>query len=144
MKDNEYDDPPPRSRGYDDDDDDLRDVRRPRSAAGKRIIVPAACMLGVASLGIILAMFNIVVALTQAPAPPDPNMPPFMQEVMKGAHGPMAAVIQGFMGLCSLITILGSIQMLRLKSWGLGVFASVLSIINFASCCCILGAPFGI
>jgi hypothetical protein len=34
--------------------------------------------------------------------------------------------------------------MMRLKSWGLAVAGSVLSMLNIGSCCCALGIPVGI
>jgi hypothetical protein len=140
-------DPPMRRRGgYDDDDDDRDDVRRrPRiDKPAPSVMAPAVCMLLVAILGVLLALFNTVVAVTQDPPPPDPNVPPFMQDIQKNAHGPLAAGVQAVIAVLSTLTVIGSIQMMRMKSWGLGVTASILSMINFGSCCCILGLPFGI
>jgi hypothetical protein len=138
-----YEEPVRRTR--DEDDDFVADVRRKRgSALGGRVMAPAICMMIVAILCFFLCLFNIVMAVATKPPPPDPNLPPFLQDVMKNTHGPVAALVQGAFTLVSLITIIGSVQMLRLKSWGLGITASVLSMINFASCCCILGLPFGI
>jgi hypothetical protein len=138
--------PPIRPRDGYDDDDDMDDLpRRPRiDKPAPSVTAPAICMLLVAILGVLLALFNSVMAVAQDPPPPDPNLPPFMRDVAKGTHGPLASGVQGFIAILSALTIVGSIQMLRTKSWGLAVAASILSMINFGSCCCILGLPFGI
>lgn len=133
------------SRRSRDDDDDFADVRRRRSAdAGGAVIAPAICMLIVALIGFGLSVFNVVAAVATAPPPVDPNAPPFLQEIMKGTHGVQAAVIQSVFAMLYAITILGSVQMMRRKTWGLALTVSIFSMINFASCCCILGLPFGI
>jgi hypothetical protein len=137
------DEAPRRSR-YDDEDDIAQEVRRHKSAGGARVHAPAISMLAVAVLGLGLATYNSVVALVGEPLPVDPNAPPFIQEILRGAHGPTAALMQACFGMMSLATIVGSVQLLRRKWWGFGIAVSVLSMVNFASCCCILGLPFGI
>ena len=41
-------------------------------------------------------------------------------------------------------TILGAWQMLRLRSYGSAIAGSILAMLNFQECCCLLGIPFGI
>lgn len=135
----------PTRRSRDDDDNFADDIRRRRSAdAGSRVIAPAICMLIVAILGFGVSVFNVVSALAFAPPPVDPNAPPFVQEIMKGTHGTQAAVIQSAFSMLFVVTVLGSVQMMRRKMWALALAVSVFSMINFASCCCILRLPFGI
>ena len=45
---------------------------------------------------------------------------------------------------CNLISILGAIAMMRMQFWGMAVFGSVIAMINFGSCCCLIGLPTGI
>ena len=47
--------------------------------------------------------------------------------------------------LSSLVILLGGVQMLRLKSRGLSMTASIMAMIPcFASACCVIGIPVGI
>jgi hypothetical protein len=133
-----------RDRDDDDDDrfDDVRHLRRPPTASGS-LIGAAVCMLLTALLGLAVNSLGCIIALA-GNAQIDQNAPPLVQELQKNTHGPVAASGQGLLALLSLITVLGSIQMLRRKTWGLGITACILSIINVGNCCCVLGLPFGI
>jgi hypothetical protein len=74
----------------------------------------------------------------------DPNAPIFVQDIQKGAAGPVAAVIQGTFAALNVFIIACSIQMLKLQSWGLAVTGSILSIVNIGACCCVIGLPVGL
>jgi hypothetical protein len=56
----------------------------------------------------------------------------------------MAAIVQAGFLVLNLVILFGGIQMLRLKTWGMALAASILSIVDFGSCCCIAGIPLGI
>ena len=58
----------------------------------------------------------------------NPNDPPFVQQVAQGTHGPLASGMQGILAIVAIITIVGSIQMLRQKTWGLALTASILAL----------------
>jgi len=90
------------------------------------------------------SIYAVINALISAPPPVPPNAPEFMTEVMKNTVGPIAAIIQSIFVVVAIGILLGGIQMLRLKARGLAIAASVLSMINIGSCCCILGLPIGI
>jgi hypothetical protein len=48
-----------------------------------------------------------------------------------------------FMVVCIVICH-GATQMMRLRSFGLAVAASILAMVNISECCCVLGLPIGI
>ena len=52
--------------------------------------------------------------------------------------------IPGYCGVISLVVLIASIQMMRLRGHGLAVAGSVLAMLNLGNLCCILGLPFGI
>ena len=105
---------------------------------------PAICMIVVAVLGLLLNSFGVVIALTGADFAVDPNAPPMLQQIVRDSKGPIPATVQGTCALLSALTILGSAQMLRRKTWGLALGAAILSIVNFGNCCCLIGLPVGI
>ena len=134
-----YEDPPR------DEDDDYRIGHRRRATSnGGRATGPAICMLVVAGIGFLVNLFGCVYALVGPNPANDPNLPPEWQAILKDLHGPITSGGQGFFALLSLLTVFGSIQMLRKKTWGLGLAACVLSMINIGNCCCLLGLPFGL
>jgi hypothetical protein len=140
----DYEDDPYDGDRRRDDDDFAADIRRQRgSDVGGRVLPPAICMLIVAIIGLLLNILGVVMAIAGEERV-DPNAPPFLQEFAKNQHGPLAASIQGSFALLSLATIVGSIQMMRRKTWGLSLTASVLSMVNIGNCCCLFGLPFGI
>jgi hypothetical protein len=88
--------------------------------------------------------FGAIEALVGAPEPVNPQDPPFLQELAKNSHGPLTSAMQGGFALMSAVTILGSVQMMRRKTWTFGLIGAILSIVNFGNGCCLLGLPFGI
>jgi hypothetical protein len=105
---------------------------------------PAICLIVVAVLGLMASLLNIVVAVAFEPPAPDPNAPPFMQGFQRGGFGPIAAVVHSGFLLLNLVILFGGVQMLRMKNRTLAIAASVLSMMNFGTCCCLLGLPMGI
>jgi hypothetical protein len=136
----DYDEP---SRDYDDDLPTDRPLRRPTSASAG-VIAPAVVMLAFAALGFLLNLFGAVWAIAGPVQPINPQDPPIIQEFMKGLNGPVASAGQGFFALLSAITIVGSIQMMRQKTWGFALATSIISMINIGNCCCLVGLPVGI
>ncbi len=114
----------------------------PQRLVQGRVIAPAIALITLATLGLALSIFNVGWALTTHQI--DPRGPELMQQIQKGATGPMAATVQGGFALLNLLILLGGIQMYRFRTWGLAVAASGLAIVNFGSCCCIPGLPVGI
>ena len=55
-----------------------------------------------------------------------------------------ALIMQVVVLLFALGTVLGAVSMLRLRWYGLAVTGSILAMLNFGECCCLLGLPVGI
>ncbi len=108
------------------------------------VMPPAICLLVVGALGLLGSIFNVVVAIVMEAPAVDPNAPPFMQGLQQGGYSVFAAIVHSGFVLLNLLIIFGGIQMLRLKNRTLGIAASVLAMMNFGTCCCLLGLPVGI
>jgi hypothetical protein len=132
----------------DNDEDDRRPRRRRRrrdsARAAEALTPPAIFLLVVGILGLLAAMGNMVFALALKPPPVDPNAPAFLQQMQQGGFGPLAAAIQGIWVIVNLVILAGAVQMMRRQTWGLGLAASILAMINLGSCCLLLGIPAGI
>jgi hypothetical protein len=134
----------------------------PASAISARVSPPAVAILVVAVVNLLLSLGCFGVGFFYSQVPPDK-----MEEVMEKQNpGQVAQMRQagitvdaimkgytygGFGGgaialLVSLITILGAIRMMMLRSYGLAVFVSVLTAIPCISptACCLLGEGAGI
>jgi hypothetical protein len=109
-----------------------------------KVMVPAIFIIVLASLGLIAGIFGTISALVSDPPPIDPNAPEFMKQFSQGSVGPVAAAMQAFFVLLNIGIILGGVYMLRFKMWPLALGASILSMLNFGNCCCLLGIPVGI
>ena len=108
------------------------------------VMAPAIALIVVATLGLGFSLFNIFAALTWDAPPIDPNAPPFVQQMEANQVGPVAAAIQSCFAFLNIVIMLGAIQMLRFKMWGVSLTVSILAMLNFGTCCCILGLPVGI
>jgi predicted Zn finger-like uncharacterized protein len=142
LEDEDYDREPLR---YDEDYDD-RPRRRRGPEALSRLKAPAICLMVTASLGLLLGLFNTIMAVA-VPAPPPPKagaQEDIVASMQRSAHGPVAAVMQGVFTILSAAEIFGAIAMLMGRMYGLAITTSILAMINFGSCCCLLGIPFGI
>jgi hypothetical protein len=109
-----------------------------------KVIPPAIALIVVASIGLALSLFNVVFAVVAKPPVIDPNAPQWVQEFQKNQTGPVAMVVQGLMAIVNVVIIAGGVQMARIKTRPLGFVAAILAMVNFGSCCCILGIPAGI
>jgi predicted Zn finger-like uncharacterized protein len=141
----DYEDSAPEQDDYG-DERPRRRRRRRRSGGGAagRVMAPAICMLIVAALGFLINSLSLVTALALPPEKVEAGDPPFVQEFKKNSRGPLAAGVQGLCVLMSLVTVFGSIQMMRTQTYGLAMTATILSMLNFGNCCCLFGLPFGI
>lgn len=116
-------------------------VTPPPNVSGK-VLPPAIVLTIVGVLGIGFSLFNAMYALQEPKV--DPNAPPFLQEIQKNSFGPTAAIVQSVFVVVNAFIILGAIQMMRMKTWGLAVAATIVAMLNFGSLCCVLGLPIGI
>jgi hypothetical protein len=109
-----------------------------------KVQAPAIALIILGSLSLILAIYSIVNALVATPPDFPPDTPEFVVQMAKNSVGPVAAAIQVIFVLISIVILYGGIQMMRLKSWGLALAASILAMLDFGSCCCVIGLPVGI
>lgn len=117
----------------------------PSGSVATKVKAPAIALLVVASLGILGSVFSLVHALTQDPGQiVDPNAPDFIQEFQRGGVGKLTAVIQAGFLIYNALIVFGAIQMLKMKSWPWSLAASIMSVVNVGTCCCVLGLPCGI
>lgn len=107
-----------------------------------RVTAPAIALCVIASLGLLLSLFNVAYAFMEHPI--DPNAPEFVQAMQKGSQGTTAAIIQSCFVAVNLLILSGAIQMMRFRTWGLALTASILAMVNFGTFCCIPGLPIGI
>ncbi len=97
----------------------------------------------IGSLGMVLTIVSLVIAFREPP-PPDPNVPELLNEFTRAGYGPVAIAMQSAFFVINLIIVSGGYMMTRLKAWPLCLTASLLSLVNFGNCCCLLGFPVGI
>jgi hypothetical protein len=109
-----------------------------------KIVAPGVALIVVGVLGLLMTIVSLLMAFQGEPPAIDPDMPEFFQEMMQGAHGPAAALIQSVFLLVNALIIAGGVSMVRVKLWGLALTASILAMVNFGNCCCLLGLPVGI
>ena len=114
-----------------------------QGGSNAKILAPAICLLVAAILGFGFSLFNFIYALVANPVI-NPADPEWLQQLHVSATTRTTAIVQGALAIWNTIIVFGSIQMLRLKSKGWGIAASIMSMVNFGTLCCILGFPFGI
>lgn len=113
----------------------------PEKAPG-RLLAPAMALIAVAGVGLAFSVYSFAMSFGEAQI--DPNATPMMQDIQRGSVGPVATAIQGSFAMLNLFIIICGMQMMSLKSWGMGVAGSVLAMVNIGSCCCAIGVPVGI
>jgi hypothetical protein len=111
-------------------------------ARGK-VMPPAIALLVVGTVGLLVSLFNLVFAVVAKPVI-DPNAPAFVQEMQKAQTGPLAIGGQSLFAVVNVMILVGTVQMLRMRSWGLAMTATILAMVNIGTCCCVVGLPFGI
>lgn len=60
-----------------------------------KVMAPAIALIIVGSLGLIMSIVNVVVAIASGPAILDPNAPEFVRNFQQASVGPLAIVVQG-------------------------------------------------
>lgn len=74
----------------------------------------------------------------------DPNMTPELLDGLLMFYGWGGILFAIFGLLVGVFVIFGAVRMLGLKSWGLGLTASILSLVPCFQGCCLLSIPVGI
>lgn len=108
------------------------------------VIAPAIALIVVATLGLLASLLNIFMALAMEAPPIDPTAPDWLQDMQENQVGALPAVIHSLFVILNIVIMIGAIQMLRFKMWGYSLTASILAMLNFGTCCCVLGLPVGI
>ena len=114
----------------------------PREQAPNSVLAAGTALIAISSLGLAISVFNFAFSF-KAPKI-DPSAPIFVQDIQKGAAGPVAAVIQGTFAILNVFIIACGVQMIKLQSWGLSVVGSILAMVNIGACCCVIGLPVGL
>ena len=114
-----------------------------RERVQAKVIAPGVALIVVGVLGMLMTLISLVLAF-QEPPPIDPETPEWIAEIRRGSYGLGAAMIQMIFLVANGLIITGGIMMTRFSSWGLALTASILAMLNFGNCCCLLGLPIGI
>ncbi|MBS0204850.1 MAG: hypothetical protein JSS49_18235 [Planctomycetes bacterium] len=109
-----------------------------------KVMAPAIALVIVGSLGLMMSIVNVVLAVFSGPAIVDPNAPEFLRNIQQASVGPLAIVVQAAFVVFNGVIIGGGVQMMRFQSRVFAIVASVFAIVNVGTCCCVLGAPVGI
>ena len=111
--------------------------------ARRRLKVPAIALMVLSSIGLLMSLFNVGFAVFVEPRV-DPTAPELVQSFQRSSTGAVAAAVQLGFAIVNIVVILGTIGMLRLKSYPLAIAASIVAILNLSSCCCVPSLPFAI
>lgn len=114
-----------------------------RGSTNKSVAAPAIALMIVGALGLLGSFYNIFTALMSEPVI-DPNTPEVVQEIIRNSRGPVAIVVQCLFIIVNLVIITGAFFMSRMQSWGMSLTSTILAMVNFGTCCCVLGLPIGI
>ena len=105
-----------------------------------RVLGPSIGMMVASGLSLLYSAFNLIVILATGVEQINADLPEdFPVEFMYIIF----AVIMVFASLIPLMTLWGSFQMLRLRSYTFAMAAAILSLLPCTGCC-ILSMPFGI
>ncbi len=118
------------------------------SDAARAVSAPAVCLIVSTILGMLNSALGVVFNLAGVRFPmwnmPHQGQIPEVEhflEVLGGTLGTISGLVTLAIGALILV---GAFRMMKLKSHGLAVAASVLAMIPCVSPCCCLGLPFGI
>lgn len=120
------------------------------------VLAPGIALLVVGFLGLLLNSFrllNLVLAGQRGMEAQIQQSQAIFQQLMPGAENPfaqlqpqslflMSLAIAGLFFLADVLVILGGLQMVRGRKYGLALTGSIVAMINCA--CCFLGFPFGL
>jgi hypothetical protein len=116
-----------------------------REGANRLVTPPAVCLLITGILGVLANCVRAVVVLAGGGGqPPGADVPDFMRKAMEMVTPEMVLISSLVFGSVSLVIVLGAIQMLRRRMYGLAIASSILAMINIECLCCVFGLPVGI
>jgi len=118
------------------------------SGAAQAVSAPAVCLMVTAILGMLNSVVGVVFNLVgvKFPGLDLPKDPQFAEvehfvEIFSGTVGTISGLISLAVGA---FIVVGAYRMMKLRSHGLAVAASIIAMIPCVSPCCCLGLPFGI
>jgi len=116
----------------------------------KKVKLPAIFLIVTAGLGMLLNLFSIISGISGGGSMGS-------MENLQGAQGGEIAellapfmtgtisIVSGIIGLIiGVFIIFASLNMMKMKKWGLSMTGAIIAMIPCVSPCCILGLPFGI
>lgn len=115
-------------------------------AAKSALMAPAIILIIIAGLGILLGIIGLALPNTLAELPAEVQNDPSFEKLrpMLQANRGVNIVQYVLLLLLSGTVMFGSIQMMRLRNYGLAMAAAIISIIPCVGSCCCAGIPFGI
>lgn len=143
--------PPPRPRRQPVNDPDNYYEEDIRDRARAAVIAPAICLIITGALGLAsnaLALTMNLLRGKEAALAEVKNMNLFKQQGMDRntleTSWVLSLVMMGGCALISLLVVLGAIQLLRLRTYGLAMAGCIAGMFACYPGCCLLNIPFGI
>ena len=112
--------------------------------AADRVRLPAIGLIVTAVLGLLGNVWGVIGGLVRGPQPLPPNLPPEFVDVFRFLTGPLGVVLSLVGLLISTFVLVGAIKMINLRSYGLVMAATIVSLVQCVSPCCCTGLPIGI
>lgn len=119
-------------------------LNRAATPAGDMVRGPAICTLILSGLNILASLAGIVWLALQHKLPALAGMPEQNLELQRNI-AMFISIPANIVGLClAAICVLGGVQMLKLRSYGLAMTTAILMLIPCGTCCCLLNIGVGI
>ncbi len=127
-------------------------MSRSRERALSALRPPAICLLVTGILGFLVCVLAVVSSAMSNPQqmkeqaknfPPGVIRDAFEKSADFEASG-MALILRLAVLLLNVVVIVGAIMMMLGRMYWLAMTASILAMLDFQGCCCLLGIPFGI
>src|SRR5262245_17755706 len=122
----------------------------PRAAVRSLVLPPAICLIVYGVLVVLVELLIVVGNLIR-------GKQAFKDEAAQFQFGPQKVdpqsletmwpiILSGIavLALLGLLVMLSGIQMMRFRTYGLALTGSIVAMLLFYPCCCLLGMPFGI
>jgi hypothetical protein len=110
------------------------------------VLAPAICLLIFGILCFLVDIFEVVRAMNPKMLPGGDGLPPMLQQILEEQQKNVTANIirSTVFIIASFVILLGAAQMMRMRTWGLALAGSIVAMLHFQECCCLLGLPLGV
>ena len=117
--------------------------------AAEKVKGPAIGLIIMGALGILGALLSVLqnvvgFGFSQQMAEQQAQMPEWMKYMMGGGGLVIGIVLAVISGGASAFVLWAGMQMMKLRGHGAAMVASVIVMIPFLSCCCLIGLGIGI